>query len=291
MPRKPKGPPPPTVAEILAMGTRELARLNLGEMRKLVNVLVSAGNKRIRRLQRNESKGIAPEALRGVMESGGVFSARGKNRNQLFKELTRARNFFNSPLSTVKGAMEERKRRERSLYGETREERAKRIKTEQKETRKAQRAFKKSHKDIFNATDKDKLSNILLYYVKMGLSPEEAAERAYERFRNGDASEPDETGTPDDDNFRPHDYESDEWDPEKALKDTFRAYRMFCNAYPHLAHLIGSDRLIAMMGSYSQMGLSPEESIAKAYDEIMSYYEDMESARTDADNWEWTDDF
>lgn len=239
------------------MGTGELAKLDLKQMRAYVNVLVSAGNKRIRRLQKNVEKGIAPEALRGVMESGGVFSAKGKDRNQLFREIVRARKFFNSPLSTVKGASNERKRRERALFGETREERAKRMKAERKKAERKRKSEKRKNK-----------------------SPPEV-------------EEPEDWIPPEDDSFRPTEYDSERWDPEEQLKNTFRAFRMFKAAYPALMKSAGfdSDELLKMMGSFSQRGMSPEESVAMAYQEIMSVYEDMEAARFDADNWEWQDVF
>lgn len=250
--RKAISPPPPTVAEILSIGTGELSKLDEKEMRKLVNVLVSAGNKRLRRLEKNAEKGIAPEALNAVMNTGGKFSARGKNRNELFRELVRARNFFDSPLSTVEGAKNERKRRERALFGETREEREKRMK---KELKRRQRQTERKRKGKRKSKRK----------AEPEPEPEELKEESA--------------------------YDSADWDPEQQLKNTFRAFRMFKAAYPALMKAAGLDssELLQMIGNFTMGGLTAEEAVNAAYNSIIRQYEDAEAARQDAEKWEWTD--
>lgn len=62
---------------------------------------IDAANKRLKRLE--GLKTLSP-ALNSVMESGGKFSIRGKNRNEVLKEASRAIAFINMKTSTVSGA-------------------------------------------------------------------------------------------------------------------------------------------------------------------------------------------
>ena len=62
---------------------------------------IDAANKRLKRLE--GLKTLSP-ALNSVMESGGKFSIRGKNRNEVLKEASRAIAFINMKTSTVSGS-------------------------------------------------------------------------------------------------------------------------------------------------------------------------------------------
>ena len=62
---------------------------------------IDAANKRLKRLQGMEN--LSP-ALNIVMQSGGKFSIKGKNRNEILKEASRALSFINMKTSTVSGA-------------------------------------------------------------------------------------------------------------------------------------------------------------------------------------------
>lgn len=62
---------------------------------------IDAANKRLRRLQGLEN--LSP-ALNSVMQSGGKFSIKGKTRNEVLKEASRAISFINMKTSTVSGA-------------------------------------------------------------------------------------------------------------------------------------------------------------------------------------------
>ena len=62
---------------------------------------IDAANKRLKRLQGMET--LSP-ALNSVMQSGGKFSIKGKTRNELLKEASRALSFMNMKTSTVSGA-------------------------------------------------------------------------------------------------------------------------------------------------------------------------------------------
>lgn len=69
--------------------------------RKAIQPTIDAANKRLKRL---ESLDVLSPALNSVRESGGKFILRGKDRNALLKEASRAIAFINMKTSTVKGA-------------------------------------------------------------------------------------------------------------------------------------------------------------------------------------------
>ena len=137
-----------TVEQILNMGDDELNKTNQRQMSHMLRTVALAANKRITRLENNEKKGgIAPDALNAVQDSGGRFYVGGKTRNQMLAELARAREFMNMKTSTVTGATEVRKNRERMLYGATREEIKKEHKKKQEqEERKRKRDFERQEK-------------------------------------------------------------------------------------------------------------------------------------------------
>ena len=95
-----------SVSDILNMDYNDFISMNYSDMRKAVSRLVSAGNKRIRRL---ESKGLETGATDFVNRTGGYFSTKGKNLNQLRAEFSRAKAFFGMKSSTIKGLKEVRK--------------------------------------------------------------------------------------------------------------------------------------------------------------------------------------
>lgn len=89
-----------TISQILKMPESKFNQYSESDQRKIVGRLVSASNKRIRTF---EKYGVESPTVIDVMESGGKFSTRGKDKAGLLKELTRARSFLKSPASTLKG--------------------------------------------------------------------------------------------------------------------------------------------------------------------------------------------
>lgn len=71
------------------------------EFVKQMQPTIDAANKRLKRLQGMET--LSP-ALNSVMGSGGKFSLKGKSRNEVIKESSRAIAFINMGTSTVSGA-------------------------------------------------------------------------------------------------------------------------------------------------------------------------------------------
>lgn len=88
-----------SVQDVLNMDINIFSSLNLSDMRKVVGRLVSAGNKRIRTFER---AGEDSPALRYINKSGGKFSTKGKNLNELREEYARAKGFFQSKTGTLK---------------------------------------------------------------------------------------------------------------------------------------------------------------------------------------------
>ena len=76
-------------------------KMKRNELVKQMQPTIDAANKRIKRLQ--GMKTLSP-ALNAVMDSGGKFSLKGKTRNEVLKEASRAVAFINMKTSTVSGA-------------------------------------------------------------------------------------------------------------------------------------------------------------------------------------------
>lgn len=75
-------------------------RMKRNEFVKQMQPTIDAANKRIKRLE--GMKTLSP-ALNSVMESGGNFSIKGKSRNEVLKEASRAIAFMNMKTSTISG--------------------------------------------------------------------------------------------------------------------------------------------------------------------------------------------
>ena len=75
-------------------------KMKRDEFVKKMQPTIDAANKRIKRLE--SMKTLSP-ALNSVMESGGKFSIKGKSRNEVLKEASRAIAFINMKTSTISG--------------------------------------------------------------------------------------------------------------------------------------------------------------------------------------------
>ena len=89
-----------SVGDILNISSNQFEQLGQSDLRILVSRLVSASNKRIRRFEK--AKQSSP-ALEKVYQTGGVFSTKGKNLNELRKEFIRAKQFLQSKTGSVTG--------------------------------------------------------------------------------------------------------------------------------------------------------------------------------------------
>lgn len=93
-----KQPKQSRVAKQLPQNFEKMKR---DEFVKQMQPTIDAANKRLKRLE--GMKTLSP-ALNSVMESGGKFSLKGKSRNEVLKEASRAIAFINMKTSTVSGA-------------------------------------------------------------------------------------------------------------------------------------------------------------------------------------------
>lgn len=91
-----------SIEDIMNMDWDRLNRLSDTEMRQLTSRLVSASNKRIRRLEKT-SRGTSSLAYQTVELRGRDFSVRGKNINQVRNEFKITKHFLQMKTSTVKG--------------------------------------------------------------------------------------------------------------------------------------------------------------------------------------------
>lgn len=94
-----------SINEILQKDAEWMLNLSKKDLAKITGRLVSAGNKRLRRIEELNlpSQSINP-AYNMVMESGGYFSTKGKNLNQLRSEFARITNFMSLKTATKRGA-------------------------------------------------------------------------------------------------------------------------------------------------------------------------------------------
>lgn len=91
----------PSINELLELSSRDVSKLSRQELAKVVSQLASAGNKRLRRLERT-SMGTESRPYRTAMNVGN-FSVKGKSQGQLQNEFKRVREFLTSETSTVSG--------------------------------------------------------------------------------------------------------------------------------------------------------------------------------------------
>ena len=90
-----------SIKGILNADIEDIKDISDADLRNNVTRLMSAANKRLKRL---EKSGLHSPALREVERTGGKFSVAGKNRTQLFQELQRMKSFYSMETSSVKGA-------------------------------------------------------------------------------------------------------------------------------------------------------------------------------------------
>lgn len=89
--------------QIISMDANTINKLSRQDLARLTSRLVSSANKRMRRL---EEKGLAEAspAYQSAMDSGGMFSVKGKNVNQVRAEFSRASAYLQQSTSNIKGA-------------------------------------------------------------------------------------------------------------------------------------------------------------------------------------------
>ena len=130
-----------TVEQILNMDPAQMAKLDKRDISRALRTVSLAANKRIDKLQQyakktkngyvpnpKGGKSIAVDALNWV-SSDGVAKAKfgvkkSANRNQMIAQIGKVRQFMAMKTSTVTGAVQVRKAREKNIFGKTREQMA-----------------------------------------------------------------------------------------------------------------------------------------------------------------------
>ena len=149
-----------TIQDIMNMDWEQLNRLSTKEMKQVTSRLVSASNKRIRRLEKTE-RGTSSFAYQSVESRGRKFSVRGKNVGQVKQEFARAKQFLGYKTSTVKGWKEYRKKvEERTGYATEGESINWSEKTWGKYW-KVYRRFEETHGGTFKKGDSDRIQQML----------------------------------------------------------------------------------------------------------------------------------
>ena len=130
-----------TVEQILSMDPAQMAKLNKRDISRALRTVSLAANKRLEKLEKyakktrhgyvpnpKGGKSIAVDAINWVTSDGTAkarFGVRKEdNRNQMIAQIGRVRQFMAMKTSTVTGAVNVRKARERNLFGKTREQMA-----------------------------------------------------------------------------------------------------------------------------------------------------------------------
>lgn len=98
----------PRVQQILDLSIETVNKMSAAELKKNVQILASAANKRLARLGATEIGKVSPAYLSAAKRSytgaaGGKFGTAGKSRNQLLNEFVAIKSFMGLKTSSVKG--------------------------------------------------------------------------------------------------------------------------------------------------------------------------------------------
>jgi hypothetical protein len=134
-----------TVKEILNISPDQLAKLNKRDISRALRTVSLAANKRINRLKSKATKtkeGYVPKkkgsqintsALNWVTDDGHKRTQFGvkktSTRNEMLKQLSKIKQFMDMKTSTVTGAVDVRKNIEKKIFGKTREQAARGVRT------------------------------------------------------------------------------------------------------------------------------------------------------------------
>lgn len=155
------------ITDIIDMTWEQLNRLGESDFRQLTARLVSASNKRIRRLEKT-TRGTSSFAYQTVEERGRMFSTKNKDLNQLRNEFSTARGFLRMKTSTVKGWTKYRKQTEERLKSEiTGEDLDWSDKTWSKYW-KVYRRFEEMHGGSLKKGDSDRIQKMLMEIMENG---------------------------------------------------------------------------------------------------------------------------
>ena len=147
------------IQDIINMDWEQLNRLSEKDLKMLTSRLVSASNKRIRRLEK--TGGESSFAYQKVEERGRLFSVKGKNLQQTKQEFKLASTFLKYKTSTVKGWNKYKKQMEKRVSGATYGESQTWGKNTWKKFWKVYRKHEEIHGGTFKKGDSDRIQKML----------------------------------------------------------------------------------------------------------------------------------
>ena len=148
------------ITDIMDMDWNDLNKLTPQEMKQITSRLVSAANKRIRRLEK-APRGTESFAYQVVEERGRKFSVRRKNTNQLRNEFKNVRAFLKYKTSTTKGWKEYREKMEQRVSGATDGESQEWSERTWSKFWKVYRRMEEKHGGSFQKGDSDRIQQML----------------------------------------------------------------------------------------------------------------------------------
>lgn len=98
--------------KLMDIGIEDFNKMKEPELRQVVRQLNRTANQRLRRA---EARGMETPATAAVKRSGGTFTTRGKNLNQLRAEFRRVSDFLQAKTSTYRGFEQVKKETAESL--------------------------------------------------------------------------------------------------------------------------------------------------------------------------------
>ena len=102
-----------TLNQIINLGHEILSKLNMRDLSRVLRTVALAANKHLNRQKQYTYKRNGKYVEKKGSPGLDALYQTGKNRNQIYEEFSRARDFLNSESSTIKGAKELRKKKER----------------------------------------------------------------------------------------------------------------------------------------------------------------------------------
>lgn len=148
------------ITDIMDLSWEKLNSLSESEFRQLTARLVSASNKRLKRLEKS-TRGKSSFAYQFVEERGRKFSTRGKSLNQLRTEFKASKQFLSMKTSTVKGWNKYRKGMEERTGYATEGESLNWSERTWSKYWKVYRRFEETHGGTFKKGDSDRIQQML----------------------------------------------------------------------------------------------------------------------------------
>ena len=150
-----------TIKDIMEIDPDDLLKMNRQQLASITNRLISASNKRIRRLEQTSLGRTSPAYVSASKRDNGIFSIRGKDLNQVRHVFARAKGFLSMKTSTLGGWREVREDVEERLGGGMTERQSKKFWKAYRELEERKGGFlDKTYKNRTNLTS-DQIQSML----------------------------------------------------------------------------------------------------------------------------------